>query len=200
MTVVFTTSALNGTDDSDGDTLTNQGVNFSPSVLSAAAGASQFKLTLLFGTSCPSGLAISDMWGGREASSGSLDYDGVGQAQVTVSGSTNISSTGAASLVVTDWITFGGGQTWDSTKGFVVRFFFPTGTSASYSVGGVTGTGFGFASSGTSNAGATTAGYSVSFAGTDILITKIEVQTASASAPIGKIFQVNQAIKRASYI
>lgn len=185
MTVVFTTSAMNGTDDGDGDALTNQGLNFPPSVLSAAAGANQFRLTLLFGTACPAGLAISDMWGGREAASGSLDYDG-NQAQVTVSGSTNISSGGASSVVVTDWSTFGGGQTWDNTKGFVVRFFFPAGTLASYAFGTVGAVTFGFATGVVSNAGVTSPGYGAS-ATTDVLITQIEVQTSGTTPTLRQI-------------
>lgn len=197
MTVVFTTAVLNGTDDGGGDGNINARLIFPAGVLSAAAGATQVRVTLLMGTGCPtiSG-AITSCWVGRGAGSGSQNYNG-NQTQCLFGGSSSANVSAAASIL-SDWATFAASETFDNTKDLIVAYHILNGSATTQTFSALAGidTRYDF---GTDNAGATTGGLANDLPNSDSLIAKIEMQTTGGPAFIAKTFEVLQATKRGSY-
>lgn len=89
--------------------------------LSAASGATQFRITVQWGTSV-SGSLLSGIYGGR-AGVTLPNFDG-NQVQVFWTGVGGTVSPPFASNTqfLSDWTTFGGGQTFDNTKNFMIAW------------------------------------------------------------------------------
>lgn len=168
-------------DDGDGDSNNNQGLVFAAGTLSACAGCNQIRVTFLFGSASPvSAGAVTSIWVGRGAGSGSYDYNG-NQCQLLTGGSASFSG-GPNVSVVTDFCTFAAGETFDNTKDLVVRFHFLNGTSASIAfTSSAPGVSFGF-TVGADNSGATVSGITTFAGTTNSGITKIEAQVSGGGA------------------
>lgn len=183
MTVVFTTSALTGTDDGDGDSNLNTRIVFQSGTLSAAAGANQFRVTFLYGLHCPvESISIDGAAGGRGAGSGSQNYDG-NQAQLLAVGGSSTFAGGPALSFTTDWATFGGGQTFDNTKDFVVAFHQANGSASSTAFVSTTNLTF-FFDVGADNSLSTVGGLTNVFNNLDVMITSIEMQVGGTPVTV----------------
>lgn len=165
---------------------TNFRVVIGSSLLGVATGT-QIRITLRWGTDCATLAAgCTNMWVGRAAASGhAYDFNG-NQVQVLF-GAGAAPSCSASGQVVSDWITFGGGETYDNTKPLVIAFWtvntITTSTVSEFSPL----TGVDEYSEGTS--GGSTSATSVvtlSLLGNGFLdlIEKIEIQAAGNVAPV----------------
>jgi hypothetical protein len=250
-TVLGPNTSSYGTDDGDGDGNLNVRNVFlaSSAVLSAAPGSTQVRLTLLPGTLNPaSAAALTSMWVGRGAGTGSTNYDG-NQVQLLFGGSGTpsftASATGTASItasvltvasgsnwavgqivtgtnvttgttitslgtgtggagtynvdrastavsttmkgvlpVVSDWATFGGGQTFDNTKDLVAAWHFLISTTMSQSSQTFVGVNLFFDNGGADSAGTTTVSLPNNITSAINLIIKIEMQTGSGPVAV----------------
>lgn len=136
MTLVFDKSAsLAGTTDSDGNSNINIRQRVPKATLSAASGTA-CQLTLLFGTDCPTSLALNTLYFGQsDQGANSIKFSG-DQVQVKFSGGATVNG-GAALVVTSDQFTLA--QSFDNTKDYLLATHFNNGTGASVSIATVSG-------------------------------------------------------------
>lgn len=175
MTTVFDqTAILTGTDDGDGNSNLNLRQQIVFTLLGAATG-DQIRITFRFGTGEPTETpAIDDCFCGRAALVGNAyDFNG-NQVRVTVAGSNNINGS-AGGVVVSDIITFAGGEVYDQTKTLVFAYHVKNGASCNFSIAGLTGANVFFDNGGASTAGNTTTTLSNVLANNLIFVDAIEI-------------------------
>lgn len=196
MTVVFDKSAtLAGTDDGGGDSNLNFREVINSLNLSAATGT-QVRVTILFGTACPTETGSLDaLYIGRAATSGhAYDFNG-NQVQLTFSGGTSVNGS-AGSSQTSDWVTFGGAESYDNTKNIVFSVHIKNGSTCSISRAAVANID-GYYDFNSSSAGTTAPTLNNTDPGFCSLVSKIEIQ-AAATAISSKIYQTNFAVMRAA--
>lgn len=193
-TVIYDkTSILTGTDDGGGDGLDGNRVVIT-SLGAGVGGETQFRVTIRWGTACPTETgSLSDMFGGRGAAAGNTYNFANTPTRVTFSGAHSANGS-AAGIVVSDWVALP--ETYDNTKPFVVSWLIKSGSTSSSSVATTTATELWFAV-GSDPSLQTTTGLTDQGAQA-YLVEKIEIQGTTAGLT-AKSVSVLQAVKCASY-
>ena len=170
------------TDDSELNTDLRQ--VFPSSMLTAASGATQFRITVNQG-SIGFGGQVTPFYFGRKAAAGDpYDFNG-NQVQVLFGGAAQPASSANAQSI-SDWMTFGGGESWDSTQSYVFAFWIGTSGNRLKFNASITGAQAYFQTNASTGGEASltnaTAGYGVSTAGNLFCISKIEVRSPGGVA------------------
>jgi hypothetical protein len=178
-TVYNETSILTGTDDGGGNAgLTFRQVIPSSQLAPGAGGETQFRVTILFGTSAVALTgAIHSMHGGRGAPSGNAYSFASTPTQITFSGANTANCSGAAATLVSDWVNLP--ESFDATKPFVVAFAPIASGNFHASVATLTGAALWF-TTGVDDGTQSPSGY-VSDGAVIALVTKIEIQGVAAA-------------------
>lgn len=111
----------------------NQNINWRQLIKATALGVAsggQLRLTFQFGSSAAAlSPSITSIYVGRASATGANSHDFSGnQVQLLFGGGATISSTGASSLSLSDWVTLG--EAYDNTKDYLFAFHTASGTSS----------------------------------------------------------------------